>query len=558
MKKGFLLGALSAVGGQGSSSSPSSSSSSSSGKQLGGAAVGGSHEQEQVGGNDVCAVCNLASPLFSCNRCLKKNYCSKDCQKSDWAQHKLICQKHPDAPPPPPQWVPPVANPRRYCFTNEEMLQGPDQPMDPPPKYSYIDIWWKDRSFTTPDGEVVRASFLAPQYKELIREGLRDKTLTWDYLCSDNFLFLIVQATYPLEYLKALVSLMRSSSPKVSPSVHIESVIEMYWRTHTDPEYVATYNRDMHAALQRNGLQTPFTYDGHFCDELRQFTHANGGGRSIKTDDPCGCWHCVKRPHTAHLEQQAWEEIRAHESSRGRYVMSYTMYRDILSRPDDLRLVIPKAGGVAGLANWTYAPDEGHKMAKAIPKDKLKAAMLILDRAHREKRLPVHTEIDKFVELVAVTKKVYEQEETDFAMDAFARAEARLIALGLDPDTLGLEGEGGRSRSRSASGSGSRPGGVGSRGRSRPSAHDPLPSSSARGRGRGSDRDDGPRSRSRSRSRQAAASPALAAAAAAIEGEGGMVGGEVIGIGARKPLRSRSATHNTLKGMDGTVDMSDG
>ena len=550
---------------------------------LGGAAGGGQGSTQQQhtgggggGGNDVCEVCKKANPMFSCNRCLSALYCSKECQKYDWAYHKPLCVKHPAAPSPPPQWKLPVANPNRRIFTKMEMLQGPDQPMDPPLEFSYIDMWWKDRSFTKPDGEVVRASFLAPQYKEMIRAGLRDKSLTWEYLCSDNFLFLIVQATFPLENLSALISLMRSSSPKVSPSVHVESIIEMYWRTHTDPEYTSTYSRDMHAALQRNGLQTPLTYDGHFCDELRQFTHANGGGRALLTTDPCGCWHCVKRPHAAYIEQKTWEDLRAKESGRGRYIMSYKMYRDMLSRPDDSRLAIPHSGGLSGLASWTYPPDESRNMAKTIPKDKLKAAMLILDRAHRDKRLPVHSEIDMFVSLVAVPKKVYDQEEDAYAMEAFERAEARMIELGLDPETLGLEGEGSRSRSRNRSGSRSRsgsrprPGGVGSMGRSRPA---PAPASASSSRGRGDNRGGGDsrtrsRSRSRSRSRQVpvasvSASVSLAAAAAGAEGEGegdseGKVGGEVIGIGGRKPSRSCTRQHADLVGMDGTLDVSDG
>jgi len=39
-----------------------------------------------------CAVCDKESTT-RCSRCHTQYYCSRDCQKSDWASHKANCKK---------------------------------------------------------------------------------------------------------------------------------------------------------------------------------------------------------------------------------------------------------------------------------------------------------------------------------------------------------------------------------------------------------------------------------------------------------------------------------
>ena len=42
----------------------------------------------------VCAMCYVAAEkLLCCSRCNARSYCSKDCQKNDWKQHKMWCQR---------------------------------------------------------------------------------------------------------------------------------------------------------------------------------------------------------------------------------------------------------------------------------------------------------------------------------------------------------------------------------------------------------------------------------------------------------------------------------
>lgn len=52
-----------------------------------------------------CATCkrdqaSLSSPMKRCSGCSGQRYCSKECQKADWKQHKKVCGKSNNAPAP--------------------------------------------------------------------------------------------------------------------------------------------------------------------------------------------------------------------------------------------------------------------------------------------------------------------------------------------------------------------------------------------------------------------------------------------------------------------------
>lgn len=40
-----------------------------------------------------CALCKNSSNLQRCGRCFRVFYCSKDCQRGDWRNHRDLCQQ---------------------------------------------------------------------------------------------------------------------------------------------------------------------------------------------------------------------------------------------------------------------------------------------------------------------------------------------------------------------------------------------------------------------------------------------------------------------------------
>ncbi|KAK4889011.1 hypothetical protein LTR27_012126 [Elasticomyces elasticus] len=51
-------------------------------------------------GNDVCGGCGAkdgekGKVLINCSKCMGRLYCGRDCQKSEWAKHKLVCKAVP-------------------------------------------------------------------------------------------------------------------------------------------------------------------------------------------------------------------------------------------------------------------------------------------------------------------------------------------------------------------------------------------------------------------------------------------------------------------------------
>jgi hypothetical protein len=43
--------------------------------------------------NKVCTSCEKIGVMKTCSRCKNIQYCSKECQKNDWVNHRKICKK---------------------------------------------------------------------------------------------------------------------------------------------------------------------------------------------------------------------------------------------------------------------------------------------------------------------------------------------------------------------------------------------------------------------------------------------------------------------------------
>ena len=228
--------------------------------------------------------------------------------------HRLTCNpKSGKGTRPSKPFVYPEYPPSRKRYLQSEMSAGPPQPMDPPEQFSFVMEWWRERHFNCPDGTTIKASFYPPQIKESIREGLRSKTLTWEYLCSDNFMDLIIRATVPVYRIEVALEMMKKFDEKPFAARHIECIVEHYWRVKTSVGY-EEFDADMHLCLRENDLQIPFqsSYTGHFCDDLRRFTHDMG------PEKRCACYNCLRRPFMRSVEEAAWERVRAQQADRGR------------------------------------------------------------------------------------------------------------------------------------------------------------------------------------------------------------------------------------------------
>ena len=54
----------------------------------------------------LCAVCSKPSS-YNCAKCGFARYCSKDCQKQAWPEHKKTCKRKPQPQPPSPMFTMP-------------------------------------------------------------------------------------------------------------------------------------------------------------------------------------------------------------------------------------------------------------------------------------------------------------------------------------------------------------------------------------------------------------------------------------------------------------------
>jgi MYND finger len=135
----------------------------------------------------------LEKGKYSCGRCKKACYCSIQCQKDSWSSHKSLC-KISDKSMPEYKWTEPSLA-TRYHWCLEDFLKGPDQPMDPPEEFDYLNDWWGDQKFYLHGKLVFEASLFPPSVKELIREV--------QYYLIHNILVLILNQFYNILYFQS-------------------------------------------------------------------------------------------------------------------------------------------------------------------------------------------------------------------------------------------------------------------------------------------------------------------------------------------------------------------
>ena len=82
---------------------------------------------------------------FWCGRCGNQYYCDSDHAHDDWYReggHMEQCNADSGRGLPPYIWNSPNMDIGRR-FLVSDMLEGEDQPMDPPDEYDHIIPWWK-------------------------------------------------------------------------------------------------------------------------------------------------------------------------------------------------------------------------------------------------------------------------------------------------------------------------------------------------------------------------------------------------------------------------------
>ena len=80
-----------------------------------------------------------------CINCHEVKYCSKDCQRADWAAgHRKSCNKKGPNSRPYVFHEPDLYTSMERQWHVDEILNGPDQPMDPPDTEDYefaLSLW---------------------------------------------------------------------------------------------------------------------------------------------------------------------------------------------------------------------------------------------------------------------------------------------------------------------------------------------------------------------------------------------------------------------------------
>ena len=219
--------------------------------------------------------------------------------------------------------------PNSRVFTLAGCLAAPDQPLDPTPqmleRHKSLGAYWMPTEYKFQGRVMFSAPFIPPHIIAMLKDGLKTKRITWEYLLSDAFFYVAAHAATPVHSLEIVVKMMISMERKPSAAHLLECKLASYWEMKAGRMGQPEFQIDMHDCLVSNNLTVEMLgYEGGGCDDLRLFTH-----RPQHMVDPCGCFHCLKRPYKIKEKAEVWERLRLEELKKGRRLISWAQYEEI-------------------------------------------------------------------------------------------------------------------------------------------------------------------------------------------------------------------------------------
>jgi hypothetical protein len=95
----------------------------------------------------------------------------------------------------------------------------------------------------------------------LFPQGLKDKTLTWDYLTSNNFLHKAFRASVPVYYILLALQWTMEREVKLNLSNLLDNFMEHFWRVRGLPGMM-DFDMRIFQMLKRRKIVLPFDMIG--------------------------------------------------------------------------------------------------------------------------------------------------------------------------------------------------------------------------------------------------------------------------------------------------------
>ena len=303
-----------------------------------------------------------------------------------------------------------------FIYLLTDMLEGPEQSLDPPEEYEHLNSFWMERNFIVGGISRVKGCFVTPEAKAMIQEGLRTKRLTWDYLGSMNFFTILTSALLPTFYLPHIIKTMIDEDIKKDATALMWIHIEHWWRVNGLDPASREYNPVVGALLRKYRITLPFTIEGHHNDEFRALTHARGS-----KPGQCGCYLCLIAEQKTELDRLVWDTMRAGEAKRGRYIVSWDQYNELEAKRLENESRVAK--GLSLLPPPSFVENINRPIKVPKPEE-IMYCMSMLKIANNEHR-PLETdELDDIVNALVVPLNIFTKESLRLAPPSSATSSA--------------------------------------------------------------------------------------------------------------------------------------